>query len=255
MSSFLFSAAIRDFLRPKRIAVWLIVIAALVGITIALQITPLGDNDSELYARMSTLIVFRVLALAAAIFSTAIVAAEVEQKTIVYLLTRPIPRWKILLFRTLASMVVVAILGVLTAVAVSFASMGSHGLSNEALMGDLKAILIGSAAYVSFFTLLTLWINRSMIMMLIYAFGVETIVPNIPGDLRYASIMAHMDAISNKPAVAATDAATAATQGAFASTLTASQSWPILVGITLSTLAIGAWWFTTFEFLPREDVE
>src|ERR1022692_2459241 len=61
-----------------------------------------GQTRIAQYASVSSIFVFHILALMSAIISSSIHSQEVEQKTIVYLLTRPIPRWKLLLFRYLA---------------------------------------------------------------------------------------------------------------------------------------------------------
>src|SRR5688500_1338640 len=112
--TYIFQAALRDFLRFRRVFVWFIVALGVFGIAEIFLSVWQSTNLNETYSMLSSLLVFRVLPLASAIFSSAVIGQEVEQKTIVYLLTRPIERWKLVALRTLASAVAVALVSVVT---------------------------------------------------------------------------------------------------------------------------------------------
>src|SRR5687768_6285757 len=103
--TFIYRTAVREFLRVRRLWIWLLL--ALAGGGIAVVSRQESGSLGEAYAQVSEVMVFRVLALASAIFTTAIISKEVEQKTIAYLVTRPIERWRLLLARYLASVSVV----------------------------------------------------------------------------------------------------------------------------------------------------
>lgn len=251
MEGFLYSFALRDYFRLKRVVSWLLVVLALFGIAKLVHYLDQGATGESTYLKMAGFFVFRVVALAAAVFSTAVLSAEVEQKTIVYLLTRPVPRWKLILLRTLAAITAVAVVGVVAVAMVSFATYGPQALRADYVRRDLIGVFVGAMAYTSMFVLISLWVNRSMILNLLYAFGWETIVPNIPGDMRYLSIAAHLETLSQRPA---TQTATPINQLAV-STLTPNISWSIVTIGSVVSLAIAALWFSTNEFLPREDVE
>lgn len=254
MDAFVFTFALRDFLRAKRLIAWLVIVAALFGI--AAIVSVLGRTTGEaLYLRMSGIFLFRVESLAAAIFSTAVISAEMEQKTIVYLVTRPIARWKLVALRTLAATCVTAIVGVLAAAALAIASYGPAGLGTKYFMNDLLACLVGAAFYTSFFTLLSLWINRSMIVSLLFAFGWETIVPSMPGDMRYLTIGAYLDTISKRPALPTGDGLGDAISSLSVNTMALGTAWTTSIIAIVVCFVVGALWFSTHEYLPREDVE
>src|SRR5207253_480011 len=103
MESYLYFSSLREFLRFKRLVPWLLLAVLGMGLAILWPYLNKLSHPQDQYASVSEMLVFHVLALASAIFSTAIVGQEVEQKTIVYLLTRPVSRWKLLLARYLAS--------------------------------------------------------------------------------------------------------------------------------------------------------
>lgn len=256
MLGYLFTFSLRDFLRPRRVFGWIFVIIALYGIAKLLWVLNRQPTAEKIYLDTANIFLFRVLGLACAIFSTAVISAEIEQKTIVYLLTRPIPRTGLILVRTMAAILSAALLGILAASVLSLATYGLSGFGKEYFYRDLLGVVVGAFAYTSFFTLLSLWINRSMIVSLLYVFGWESIVPNIPGDMRYLAISSHLEAITRRPSSGPTSNTVNALAGDAAfNTIPAGTAWMILVVATLACIAIAAIWFSNNEYLPREDAE
>ena len=104
----IYQSALRELTRPKRllIAGILIMLPALYAL---FQRTGGGEfNAVGTYNGVMQQFVFNyVLVLLALVFSTGTISQEVEQKTIVYLLTRPVPRWRILLMKFSAAATVV----------------------------------------------------------------------------------------------------------------------------------------------------
>lgn len=259
MGGYVFQSAFFEFLRPKRLVVWLLVSVGLYAAArLYLKVAGI-DNLMESYATLSSLLVFRLLPLASAIFSSAVLSQEIEQKTIVYMLTRPIPRQQFLFFRTLASALVVCLVTAVAALAVSLAVYGSKGFTNPYLMRDLVAIAVGSLAYATLFVLVSLIINRAMVVTLLFAFAWETSVPGMPGSVYLVSISSYLTAIAQRPAASGA-AAGGNPLGAIASvlgsnTLPASTGWAAMIFLIAFCAGFGAWWFKHFEYLPREDAE
>lgn len=255
MEAYLFSFTLKDFLRFKRLVAWILILGALFGIAHVIQLVQHQPGEKA-YVNFASIFLFRVEALAAAIFSTAVISAEMEQKTIVYLLTRPLHRWKLVLYRTMAAIAVVAVIGVATAATFALVAFGPSGLGTKLFLNDAIATVVGAAMYTSFFTLLSLWINRSMIVSLLFAFGWESIVGNIPGDMRYLTISAYLDTISRRPAMdAGGDSLSNALNQLSVNTMSNGMAWTIALVSIVVCLTVGALWFSTHEYLPREDVE
>lgn len=255
--AFLFRYVFFDLLRLKRVLVWLLVAIGLFAVSKLWLNVSADQKDVEEYAMLSSLLVFRVLPLASAIFSAAVISQEIEQKTIVYLLTRPIPRPQILLMRTIASILVVALIGMACAISVSAAVYGNP-FANEVLFRDLKSIFIGAAAYGSLFVLISLLINRSMVVSLLFAFAWETTVPNMPGNMYYLSISSYLTAISERPSAGSMTGQSLL--GSLASslgttTISTQTAWIAMIGLTAFCIGLGMFWFRHFEYLPREDAE
>lgn len=256
MGTYLYTSALRDFMRPKRIVVWLLVAVA-VGYGSGLWASLVeGWTPREQYGQMMQILVLRLVALAAAFFATGVVAQEVEQKTIIYMLTRPVVRWKILLARLLAAVTAVFVIATVTAALVAFNILGAGGLTGAAFMNDLKAMAVGSLAYVSLFVLVSLFVNRSMIVTLLFAFGWETAVPNMTGNIDYLSVYSYMSAIAAHPTPTNFRNPLGLLAGQFGTNdITAGMAWQVLVVLIAATATLGCWWFTHFEYVPREDSE
>ncbi len=254
---YLVGRALKDFLRAKRLIPWLL----LLGFTFALgaiwrTLSP-DSTQADQYGQVSSILVFRMLALASAIYTTAIISQEVEQKTIVYLLTRPVSRGTLLLTRYLASVVVVAAIGIVSAWVLSIAVYHGNGLANPLLIKDIEALCVGALAYGSLFLFVSLLFNRSMLICLLFIFGWETSVPNMPGELYRLSVFSYLQSIAEHPQnpdlgknlmsfVSGTLGTNVVSSGTAVTTM---------VVLTIVGIVASAWWFTRFEYVPREDAE
>ncbi len=255
MGMYLYGTALRDFFRARRILPWAFL--SLVGLAIAMAWKNLAPSASiqEVYGQVSFIIVFKLLALASAIFSTAIIGQEVEQKTIVYLLTRPVQRWKLLLARYFASATVVASIGILCAAMVALGTFGPSGLTKAIFLRDCYALILGALAYGGLFLLISLWFNRAMIICLLFAFGWETSLPNLPGDASMLSIFSYLSAVAEHPTQGDQNFLSLLAGQLGSGTLTATVAVPVLIIVSIFTVGMSCWWFSTFEYVPREDAE
>ena len=251
MEAYIFGSSLREFVRFRRLWPWLLVAVGTFGIAAVYHKVDPNTKPEDAYALLSATIVFRILGLSAAIFSSAIIAQEVEQRTIVYLLTRPVPRWKLLIFRTLAGMVVVFGISVLVAVATSLATYGG---GNHLLLRDVMALAVGSAAYMSLFVFVSLLMNRSMIACLLFAFVWETSVPNMPGDMYRLTISSYLTSIAQRPTPHASSGFMDALGGMIGTnTIPVDTAWACIGLLVAVCLGASAYWFSHFEYMARED--
>jgi ABC-2 type transport system permease protein len=255
MDSFLFRFLMRDFLTFRRLGLWFFVCVVVALMAFGYLAVSTNKSPNEAYPMLSSILVFRLLPLAAAVFSTLVIAAEVEQKTIVYLLTRPMPRARMLISRLLAVILMVMIVGVMSALMVSGVTYKGEFLSNPYLWRDIPAILMGSIAYCSLFVFLSLLINRSMIVSLLYAFAWETSIPNMPGSMYVLSLNSYLTALAERPSVPSGNMMSFLAGNLGTNTLTKEQSFIILTIVISVLVGVSMVWFTKFEYTPREDAE
>jgi ABC-2 type transport system permease protein len=124
-------------------------------------------------------------------YGTALIADEVEDKTITYLFTRPVRRGAILLGKYLAYLAVTGfvVLPSVVLVYLLIASIGSNlGASFIPVLKDLALLAIGLAVYGAVFAFVGAQFKRPILLGLFFAFGWEQIALLVPGYLRRFTI-------------------------------------------------------------------
>ncbi len=131
-------------------------------------------------------------------YGTSLIADEVDDKTITYLFTRPVPRSAVLLGKYLSYLACVVLLVLPSVLVIYFlvVPIGGHvGESFPALVEDLGMLVVGLAAYGAVFAFAGARLKRPLIVGLVFAFGWETTVLVIPGYLRRLSVAYYLQAL------------------------------------------------------------
>ena len=133
------------------------------------------------------LIVQFVVPVLALILGSAVVAEEVEDRTITFLITRPIPRMTILLGRWLASLVVLSVL-LMACVLLTVQFLGEsaagdqeHALPDGSVAALCQVSIAGGIVYSALFAACGALVRRPIILGLGYTFAVEAFLGNLPG--------------------------------------------------------------------------
>jgi ABC-2 type transport system permease protein len=105
------------------------------------------------------------------------------------------------------------------------------------------------------FMLIGLMVNRSMIVCLLFTFGWESAVPNMPGQMSYLSINSYVQAIAEHPSQGSNKGMGLLTSTLGDNTLSASTGYIAMFIFVATLVVISSLWFTHFEYLPREDAE
>jgi len=130
-------------------------------------------------------------------YGTSLIADEVEDKTITYLFTRPIPRAAVLIGKYLAylactTLVVLPAVTVLYFVLVPLAQVPA---SFGHLLQDLGILALGLAVYGALFALMGAALKRPLIAGLVFAFGWEPLALLVPGYLRQFTVAHHLQGL------------------------------------------------------------
>jgi ABC-type transport system involved in multi-copper enzyme maturation permease subunit len=132
-------------------------------------------------------------------YGTALIADEIDDKTITYLFTRPIPRGSVLLGKYLAYLACTVLLILPTVMMVFFLIVplggGSIGQAFPSLMTDLGMIALGLAAYGAVFALVGARLKRPLVIGLVFAFGWEPTVMLVPGYLKQLTVAYYVQAL------------------------------------------------------------
>ena len=253
MNAYVFSSTLRDMLRPGRILVW-VAVGVVFGLVCLLWQELHGrDLGPDQYGLLVRLVIYRLAGLAAAMFTVAVVSQEIEQKTIVYMVTRTVPRNVMVFSRGLAAVVAVTLVSWIPLVCVALVMLGPGFITDRMFLMDLFVMFLGSAAYCSLFVFVTLIINRAMLVILLFAFLWETFVPYVKGDMYLLSVNTYMNVLAAHPNKGMAAAVTAMQSDSTA--VAQWAAWLVLPTIAVGMLVLSGWWFSRFQYLPREDAE
>jgi ABC-2 type transport system permease protein len=147
-----------------------------------------------IYGMMIWLIYVRFLVPVLGVFyGTSLIADEVDDKTITYLFTRPIPRRAVILGKYLAYLVCTTLLLLPSVVVVFFlvVPLGRGRTAGEmfpVLMTDLGMLALGLAAYGALFAYIGTRLKRPLLAGLLFALGWEPAALVAPGYLKRLTV-------------------------------------------------------------------
>jgi len=172
-------------------------------------------------------------------YGTALIADEVEDRTITYLFTRPIRRAAILLGKYLAYVACTVLLVLPSAVLVFLliAPMGGGSLGAQfpALLADLGMLTLGLAAYGAVFAWVGARLKRPLVAGLVFALGWEPAILLFPGYLKRLTVAYYLQALV--PHSMPSDASIGSLLQAFSDVPGAASSLAVLTGLT----ALAVW--------------
>jgi ABC-2 type transport system permease protein len=128
---------------------------------------------------------------------TAVITDEVEERTLAYLLTRPVQRGRIVLaklvagFLTLGTVLALSLLATYTVLVVS-EGVPAWGRNLGLLLKAEGVLLLGLAAYLALFALLGGLFKRAVWVGLLFAFGWERLVAMLPGNVKLATVIHYL---------------------------------------------------------------
>lgn len=131
-------------------------------------------------------------------YGTALIADEVEDKTITFLFTRPIPRGAVLVgkyFAFLASTLLVVLPSVMMVWLLVVPIRGSLGASFPELLKDLVILAVGFAVYGSLFAFIGARFKRPLMIALFFVFAWEQAALLFPGYMRRFTIAHYLQGL------------------------------------------------------------
>jgi len=163
-----------------------------------------------------------LLPVVAVIVGTAVLGSELDDGTIVYLLAKPVPRWRIVLVKLLVAWLVVVLLVV---PAMLVAGLIGHD-EPRLTIAYAVAATAGALEYTALFLALSLATSRALIVGLAYVMVWEGVVAGLFAGTRIFSVRQHAlavaEAVGGESAAQADLAAAAAVGVAAAVTLLAA---------------------------------
>jgi ABC-2 type transport system permease protein len=154
------------------------------------------DPQEFLVGLYNSLFLTVVVPVTALVFAASALGSEMEDGTIVYLLLKPVPRWKIVVSKLLPTVAIIAVFVVAGVYATALILDRGIDEARVAFAFALGAVL-GAAAYAAMFTFLGLMTSRALIGGLLYVFVWEGLLTQFFGGIRNLSVREYMRGIAD----------------------------------------------------------
>jgi ABC-2 type transport system permease protein len=188
VTGFIFGLTLRQLVFRKSTLLLLALAAVPLLVGLAYKLGDSTESTEEFTVRVICvwLIVTTLLPLTALLFGTSVLGDELEDGTVIYLLTKPVERWRILAPKIAAAWLMTWLLALLALVSSTLLVMGGDG--GSVIVAFAAAAAVGSLAYVCIFALLSIITTRALIAGLVFVFIWEGAVSGIFEGIRYLSI-------------------------------------------------------------------
>jgi len=180
-------------------------------------------------------------------YGTALMADEVEDKTITYLFTRPIPRGAVLIGKYLAYMACTLLVVLPSVMIVYFLLVPFSAIPGTFgnLLVDLGLLTLGLAVYGGVFAFVGAYFKRPLVIGLLFAFGWEQVVLALPGYLKQFTIAFYLQALV--PHAMPSEGVTSLLQGMFRETP------PVYVCLTWLFVYLGGFLWLATRAVERKE--
>jgi len=139
-----------------------------------------------------------LIVLLALFYGSSLVVEELDNRTMPYLITRPVRRAAIILGKYLAYLSLATIM-LFSSVLLSYLILN---LGPEFSLEDLETVIryslilwMGLAAYLSFFGFLSTWLKKPILVGLAFGFGWESVIQYFPGTTQKLSVAHYLKSL------------------------------------------------------------
>jgi ABC-type transport system involved in multi-copper enzyme maturation permease subunit len=245
-----FDLSLGEMLWSRRTIFMAVVVGAPVVVSIVVRlveasgVTPLRVNGvrvdgAAMFGVTIWLLFLRFIVPVLGVFyGTSLIADEVEDKTLTYLFTRPVPRGAVLMGKYVAYLVCTTLVVLPSVVIVYFLLVPFRevGASFTMLVVDLAILAVGLAAYGALFAWMGTLLTRPLLVGLIFAFGWEQIVLLMPGYLKRFTLAYYLQGLV--PHAMPSDGVVSLLQAVFRETPSAPTSVVCLAAAVVVSLAL-----------------
>ena len=176
---------LRGLLGRRRTLLMVLLVGLPLLVAVLLRI---GGNSIAPDEILSPMVVRTILPLVALVFGTAALGSELEDGTAVYLIVKPIPRWRIIGAKMLVAAGLTAALILPASVATGIVAAGVGPGSLATTFAYALAASVGGAAYACAFVALSAFTGRALIIGLAYTLIWEGILAGLLEGTKFLSV-------------------------------------------------------------------
>lgn len=200
----LFRLSFRQLASPRRLGLLGILALLPIGLSLLVSATIEGESTNKEFidTLLDGLLISGVMPLISLVLATAAFGNEVEDRTLSYLVLKPISRFQIVAAKLLATIVVAGPLVVLSGVIATLVgteAVGAEIVHLDSVPRATAAVAIALAAGVVSYTAVFAWAGlvsgRSLAYGLVYMLIWEGIITSLLGGVRYLSVRGYTLAI------------------------------------------------------------
>jgi ABC-2 type transport system permease protein len=180
----LIEVTLRGLLGRRRTFLLVLLVGLPVIMALLVRVTG-GRPDADRI--LDTLVVRTVMPLVALIVGTAAIGSEIEDGTAVFLMIKPIARWRIALSKIAVAAGLTAVL-VVPSVVLTGLLLGSRNDTATTVVGFSLACLVGGSAYAAAFVALSAFTSRALLVGLAYTLIWEGVLAGLLEGTRFLSI-------------------------------------------------------------------
>ena len=200
-----FRLSVRQLASGRRLLLLSLLALVPVGLAILISFTAgSGDTSNRGFVDilLDALLIAGILPIVTMVLASATFGNELEDRTLSYLVLKPVARSLIVLPKLLAPISIGAPLLVASGIATTIVSTSALGVALLQLDNGVRAVvavgvalLVGVVAYASIFTWAGLVTTRALAFGLVYVFLWEGLISSFLGGVRYLSIRSYVLAI------------------------------------------------------------
>lgn len=210
---------------------------------LALNVNGETVSGAEMFGLMMWVLYLRfIVPILGVFYGTALIADEVEDRTVTYLFTRPIPRGAVLVGKYLAYLASTILLIFPTVIVVFLVMVpvggGSLAAMFPALLADLGMLAMGLATYGAVFGWVGARIKRPLVAGLVFVLGWEPAILLFPGYLKRLTVAYYLQGLV--PHAMPPDSGIGALLQAFTELPAVAPSLLALVALTAAALWLAA---------------
>ncbi|MFJ6212075.1 ABC transporter permease [Streptomyces sp. NPDC092296] len=211
----------------RRRGVLLLVVPALLLLLAVLVRTANGRDHDIAVQVLGTLALGTLVPLLGLIAGTGAIATEIDDGSIVYLLAKPQPRWKIIVTKLVVAIGCTTVFGALPTY---LAGLVLYGGTDGLALGYGLGALVAGAAYSAVFLLLGVVTRHAVVAGLMYSLIWESLIGNFVSGARTLSIQQWGLSLAR----------TVADPGAITADVSLPVAVPLLVLVTLAATGVAA---------------
>lgn len=146
-----------------------------------------GDSRGFYLILEHQIVIGVLLPLAVLVFGTTAFGGEIDDGTLLYLLVKPVPRWRIVLSKYVVSALASFVLMV-PAIYLPWLVMDRHELPVAVPTSFVWGVAVGAVLYAAIFTLFGLITKQALVRGLMYVVGFEEVLARTVPSLRAFSV-------------------------------------------------------------------